>query len=208
MTIVLLSVLAASVVSLLRAIRVGDRLQEIISKNAASLTFVVLGVLRWSRGDAVGAWILAGLVFCAFGDALLLGKKTFDTGLAAFLIGHILYVAGFCAALPIENWSRPALIPLLLAGAMAIRWLWPHLGRKRLPVGAYVVAITIMVWGGFSVATAGVLPWRAAIGAGLFYLSDLAVARHRFVQESFVNRALGLPLYYTGQALLALLISA
>jgi len=41
------------------------------------------------------------------------------------------------------------------------------------------------------------------IGAILFYLSDLFVARHRFMKQEFVNRLLGLPLYYSGQFLLA-----
>jgi len=65
-----------------------------------------------------------------------------------------------------------------------------------------------MVWGGVSVSWAGALPWTAATGAILFYLSDLAVARHRFVHESFVNRVIGLPTYYLGQFLLALTIGA
>lgn len=73
---------------------------------------------------------------------------------------------------------------------------------------AYIVAITAMVWGGVSVSWAGALSWTAATGAILFYLSDLAVARHRFVHESFVNRAIGLPTYYLGQLLLALTIGA
>jgi hypothetical protein len=63
-----------------------------------------------------------------------------------------------------------------------------------------------MVWGGISAFTRGVLPWTAAAGAILFYVSDLAVARHRFIQRSFINRALGLPIYYLGQLLLALTI--
>jgi len=52
------------------------------------------------------------------------------------------------------------------------------------------------------------LPWTAAAGAALFYLSDLAVARQRFVHEDFINRALGLPTYYLGQLLLALTVGA
>ncbi|MEN8163997.1 MAG: lysoplasmalogenase family protein [Acidobacteriota bacterium] len=44
------------------------------------------------------------------------------------------------------------------------------------------------------------------MGATLFFLSDLAVARHRFVKEAFLNRAIGLPAYYAGQMLLALTI--
>jgi hypothetical protein len=36
-----------------------------------------------------------------------------------------------------------------------------------------------------------------------FYLSDLAVARDRFVARAFVNRLWGLPLYYAAQILFA-----
>jgi uncharacterized membrane protein YhhN len=40
-------------------------------------------------------------------------------------------------------------------------------------------------------------------GAALFYLSDLAVAADRFLGGSFPHYAWGLPLYYSGQLLLA-----
>ena len=70
----------------------------------------------------------------------------------------------------------------------------------------YIAAISLMVWGAASTLLREALPWTAAAGAGLFYLSDLAVARHRFVRPAFVNRALGLPAYYVGQLLLAFTI--
>ena len=44
-------------------------------------------------------------------------------------------------------------------------------------------------------------------GAIAFYLSDLTVARDRFVTRGFENRIVGLPLYYTGQVLLALSVA-
>ena len=44
--------------------------------------------------------------------------------------------------------------------------------------------------------------WLAS-GAVLFFVSDLAVARDKFVGASFVNRAWGLPAYYAGQLLIA-----
>ncbi len=207
-TVVLSSVMAAAVASLLRAIRVGDRTLEVISKTTASAAFVMLGLARWSPGNPVGAWLIAGLVLCAVGDLCLLSDRSFDLGLISFLLGHLAYVAGFHAALPIADWPLVILAPLALAGVGALAWLWPNLGRRRIPVAAYIVAITAMVWGGMSVSWAGALPWTAAAGAILFYLSDLAVARHRFVRPSFVNRALGLPLYYVGQLLLALTIGA
>jgi uncharacterized membrane protein YhhN len=40
-------------------------------------------------------------------------------------------------------------------------------------------------------------------GAVLFFVSDVAVARDRFVEPSWKNRAWGLPAYYAGQLLLA-----
>jgi uncharacterized membrane protein YhhN len=181
-TVILASIMAGAVISLLRAVRVEDRTQEVLSKTVASAAFVILGALRWSSGDIVGGWLVAGLAFCAVGDILLLGDRTFDVGLIAFLLGHALYVAA--------------------------RWLWPHLGRRRFSVLAYVLIISVMVWGGVSAFTEGALPWTAAAGALLFYLSDLAVARQRFVQKSLINRVLGLPTYYLGQLLLALTIGA
>ena len=40
------------------------------------------------------------------------------------------------------------------------------------------------------------------MGAIGFYLSDLSVARDRFVVSAFVNRLWGLPLYYAAQVAL------
>jgi uncharacterized membrane protein YhhN len=205
--LVVVAVTAGAVASLLAAIRAGDRVQEVASKAVASASFVALGLLRVDGAGAVGGWIVAGLVLCAVGDLLLLGSgRSFDLGLLSFLLGHCAYIGAFAAALPPSAWWRLAVVPLLLAAAGALRWLWPHLGRRRLPVVAYIVAISVMVWGAVAVVRAGVLPATVAPGAILFYLSDLAVARHRFVKAEFLNRGIGLPLYYAGQLLIAMAI--
>jgi len=46
---------------------------------------------------------------------------------------------------------------------------------------------------------------RAFILAGslCFYVSDVFVARDKFIKEEYQNQLLGLPLYYGGQFLLA-----
>jgi uncharacterized membrane protein YhhN len=207
-TVVLASVMAGAVVSLLHAIRIEDRPKEVISKAAASASFVVLGCVRWTPGDAGDTCLIAALTLCAVGDLCLIADQTFDLGLISFLIGHLLYVAGFAAALQLAHWPSWILVPLLLAGVLVAKWLWPYLGRRRVPVTAYAVTISVMVWGGVSAFARGALPWTAAAGALLFYLSDLAVARQRFVQPDFINRAFGLPTYYLGQLLLALTIGA
>lgn len=201
----LAAVTAGAVASLLTAIRAGDRTLEVVSKVAASASFVALGLLRWEGAGMVGAWLVVGLVLCAAGDLLLLGSgRSFDLGLLTFLLGHCAYVGAFATALPPSAWWRLVVAPLVLAAVAALRWLWPHLGRRRLPVAAYIVAISAMVWGAVAVARAGALPATVAVGAILFYLSDLAVARHRFVKAEFLNRGIGLPLYYAGQVLIAM----
>jgi len=196
--------IVGALAGLLRAIRVRDREAEVVFKTAASLLFVVLGAIAWSGDNPVATWILVGLALCALGDVLLIWDRTFDIGLISFLLGHIAYIAAFAAAVNVPEWSRWMLLPIALASSAALAWLWPHLGRRRPSVSAYVVVITIMVWAALAVASTGVLGWMIATGAVLFYLSDLTVARDRFVQSDFLNRAIGLPMYYAAQILIAL----
>ena len=72
----------------------------------------------------------------------------------------------------------------------------------RRPVWLYVVAIsTMMAMAAGACAVDG--NWLIPLGALLFLLSDLAVARDRFITPGFINRAWGLPMYFCGQVLLA-----
>jgi hypothetical protein len=69
-----------------------------------------------------------------------------------------------------------------------------------------VVVITLMVAAASSAIRSELSSTAQALvlgGAVAFYLSDLFVARDRFVVEGFTNRLVGLPLYYGGQYLLA-----
>lgn len=207
-TVAITIVIAISIVGVLRADRVKEKAPELVAKATASAAFVFLGILRWSAGDVVGTWILGGLVLCALGDLLLIGDRTFDAGLIAFLLGHVLYIGSFRAALPMGNWSTLVLAPLGILGLAIGWWLWPHLGRRRPSVLTYIFVITVMVWGAFSTSLSSALPWTAAAGASLFYLSDLGVARKRFVNDDPLNRYFSLPVYYAGQILLALTIGS
>jgi uncharacterized membrane protein YhhN len=76
-----------------------------------------------------------------------------------------------------------------------------------LPVVAYMVIITAMAVGAASLLkdeNAGFQGRAFAFaGAVLFYVSDIFVARHRFVAKAYVNRLAGLPLYYAAQFLIA-----
>jgi uncharacterized membrane protein YhhN len=203
---ILFGVMAGGVASLLYGIRTEHRVLETLSKVVASSCFVLLGWLRFSEGSSVDTWIVVGLVLCAAGDILLIFDRSFDLGLLSFLSGHVAYVVAFAAAAGIAGWPLLPLAPLAIIGLVTGRWLWPHLGHRRLSVTAYIVVISVMVWGAVAVAIKDALPWTIALGALLFYISDLAVARHRFIKTEFLNRALGLPAYYAGQFLIALSI--
>jgi uncharacterized membrane protein YhhN len=97
-------------------------------------------------------------------------------------------------------------VVFLVSGSVFL-WLRPHLGGMKIPVFFYVVIISLMVVGAWSLLIDGGLGIESRIviftGALLFYFSDIFVARDRFLKKEFLNRLIGLPLYYAGQFLLA-----
>jgi uncharacterized membrane protein YhhN len=178
----------------------------VVGKPAASAAFVIIGFVRWTSGDWFGTCMVGALVLCLAGDLFLLCDRTFFTGLVAFLAGHLAYLAAFHIALPVSSWSPLLLAPLAAVSLAVSWWLRPHLKAGRVRVYTYIAVISVMVWGAVASSFGDAVRWTAGVGAILFYLSDLAVARQRFVQPAFANRAFGLPAYYLGQLLLALAI--
>lgn len=174
----------------------GWRVARALGKGLASAGFLLLAALRLEP-DRHGVLVLAGLVLSAGGDLLLLGRarRVFLAGVGAFLAAHLAYAAAFAPR------SRPSLLVVALLAAAAgftVHRLWPRLGALRVPVVAYTGAISVML-----LLALGVPDWRVRLGAALFYASDLAVARDRFVAPGFRNHLVGIPLYYAGQLLLA-----
>jgi uncharacterized membrane protein YhhN len=167
-----------------------------IGKLGASASFLSLAIALGPHGR-FGLAILAALVLSLLGDALLLSarKPLFLAGLVAFLLAHVAYVVAFA---PVSRPSAIAGLVILAVTALVVRWLWPHADGMRAAVGAYAVVIAVML----SLAL-GVDRDAIRAGAVLFWLSDLTVARDRFVYETPSNRLVGLPLYYAGQLLLA-----
>lgn len=192
-----------AVAILLIAIRREQELLIWLTKPCASAVFVCLGLMRADFSSAFDLCLVAGLVLGWAGDVLLIDRRSFRLGLLTFLAGHAAYIVAFNTAQPWSHWSLAVLLPVAVAAAAATRWLWPHTKAMRGAVLAYIIIISVMAWGGVTLSLSGVLPITAGVGATLFFLSDLAVARHRFVKASFLNRAVGLPAYYAGQMLLA-----
>lgn len=206
---ILSAALALAVVALLVSERGGHRLGVWVSKTTASALFVAIALSLGALETPYGRLVLAGLGLSLAGDVLLIPKdpRSFRAGLAAFLFAHLLYVAAFIVHGVRWSWAGITVAPLSMVGWIVMRRLWPHVPRPlRGPVVAYVVAISAMLC--LALATLP-LAGTASIpaGAALFYLSDLSVARDRFVAPGFINRLWGLPAYYAGQVLLAWSVS-
>jgi len=174
----------------------GLRALRAATKVGASLGFVGLAV-SLGIGGSFDRWVLLALCLSLLGDALLLSPRRpfFLGGLAAFLLAHLAYAVAFAGAAELLAWP---VLPLAAAVALALGWLWPHLGDMKGPVTAYCLVIAAMVW-----LAMGMPAPAVRLGAVLFFLSDLLVARDRFVAPGFGNRLVGLPLYYAAQVLLA-----
>lgn len=179
---------------------------KVAAKLVAASAFVWAG-LYWGAFDSeYGRFVLAGLVLCLLGDALLLPEGSgpfFLAGLSAFLCGHIAYSMAF---LQLELQAHTALVAAgcaLVVAVLVLRWLWPRLaGPMQIAVPVYVAVIMAMVVLAWAAYAAGA-PLLLALGATGFALSDLAVARERFVILTFANRAWGLPAYFISQLLIA-----
>ncbi len=176
------------------------------TKPVAAGGFIAVALAVGALDTTYGSWIFAGLVLSFFGDVLLIPDDrpaSFKAGLASFLLGHVAYAIAFTQLAGDATVGVIALIVCVGAASIVLRWLWGHLSADmRIPVVAYVVVISTMLVLATSSAVAEV---RADIfvGAFLFYLSDLSVARDRFVAPGFWNGAWGLPAYFAGQLVLA-----
>jgi uncharacterized membrane protein YhhN len=199
---VLIAIVVVAVAALVTAERNGRRSQAVLAKTIASAGFVVLALTRSQLSTPYDRWILAGLVACMIGDVLLAVPRAFPAGLASFLVGHLGFIVAFSTLVPPRGWPPLAGATLAVASVAAAIWLWPHLGAMRVAVLAYIGVITVMAWG--ATAASGRAGWMTFAAGLLFYVSDLAVARDRFVLGRFSYRAWGLPAYYLAQVLFAL----
>ncbi len=190
-----------------------------VFKPSASIGFLVLawamGALE--SGNAYGQLVFAGLVLSFFGDVFLLAGERpalFLSGLASFLLGHVAYAAAFLVH-GVAPTPTITMAVLLVPIAFAVwRWLAPHLPKDMVaPVIAYIVVISSMEALATGATFEAGFDWRGGgplmlLGATLFWISDLAVARRQFVDPSPASSVWGLPLYYAGQVLLALSVIA
>ena len=189
--------------------KTGNQKRKLPTKTVLSCLFIFTALVQAHLIPVYYYFLILGLIFCLGGDVFLAlpREKMFLFGLVSFLLGHLLYVICFFYVADISQWTWIGCLVGLLVSGLVFFWLRPHLGSMLIPVIAYIIVITVMVIGAWTVLgdtqlnDAGRL--LVFIGAVSFYLSDLFVARDRFLKSEFTNRLIGLPLYYCGQFLLA-----
>ncbi len=186
---------------------------RVFTKPAVILALLVGFTLAggWSGQNY---WFGLGLAFSLVGDVLLmLPPGAFMSGLAAFLVAHILYILGFSQGLTFPGWSFLYPIAILAAADFFIyrrlrravisrprgRWM-------RFPMHLYQIIISLMV------VTALMTLWRvdwprtgawlASLGALSFLVSDTILANNRFVNPIPGGRLLVIISYHVGQAAL------
>jgi uncharacterized membrane protein YhhN len=155
-------------------------------------TLLVYFNLNVSRRHHSSSKVLANvaMLFALVGDILLLlkGDLYFMAGLICFLVVHIVLAAYFTKmnSLKLKNseYFFGALIPLLIVGAICIRFIHPFLGHLEIPVIIYSFVIILM-----AATAANVLAEKKTINlaakyflpaALLLVLSDLTLALNKF----------------------------
>lgn len=203
--------LAVLVISISAAFAIWGKFQrnQFIHYAFKPLTMVLIISLAWERvtawPSAYGHFILAGLCLSLLGDVfLMLPARFFRPGLLAFMAAQVLYILAFSRGL--RSVSIPALLFILVYGALVFLFLFRSLGRYRWPVFAYVLVISAMAWLAFnrhqSVSERESL--MALIGAFLFLFSDTLNAFNRFKKPFKPAPVLILAPYFAAQLLIAL----
>jgi uncharacterized membrane protein YhhN len=188
----------------------GERRKGLVPvKSTLSLLFILAVIVQPHPMLTFYQLVLAGLLLCLGGDVFLAlpQRRMFLYGLICFLLGHLFYILGFFYVARTNQWTWIGLVTVFVISFRVYVWLLPHLGAMKTPVLLYVIVITVMACGAWSVLGSPqlALPGRIMLFAGAlsFYFSDIFVARDRFIHKGFLNRLMGLPMYYIGQFLLA-----
>jgi uncharacterized membrane protein YhhN len=214
MSVLQLVLVALSAISAVAAISVVYRNRKLYAflKLLTTILIIGAGLASARHFGTFQIALVAGLFFCLLGDIFLLEDKTFVLGLASFLAGHLCFITGFgivnhsAGGMLSEAWI---LLPLLVYGAAMYLILAPHLGKMKLPVVVYMVAILLMAWQALTFGVnVGGMATLASAGAVLFVISDSTLAYNRFRREFMPAELLILSTYWSAILLIALSVQA
>jgi uncharacterized membrane protein YhhN len=175
-----------------------------ILKPLTMVLICLTAILGGSDLSVYKVMIIGGLVCSLTGDIfLMLPADRFLPGLIAFLFAHLCYITAFAADINELSWWP--LIPLIIWGIGFYLFIYPSLGKLKIPVIFYVVIILVMTWLAWErwIQTGQIETQLVLIGAVLFVISDTILAANRFKGAFKPAQALNLVTYFAAQWLIA-----
>jgi uncharacterized membrane protein YhhN len=179
----------------------------------AVIAMALLALLEPAQDPTYTTGVLLGLLLSFGGDVALMfqeNRRAFMIGLGLFLLAHVAYAVVFAVLGRVSAWDALSTAALLAAGVGFYARIKPGLGTMKWPVIAYIVVISVMVSRAASALVSPVFgrgqAAMVAVGAILFYVSDIILAANRFWKPWKYNR-ISLAFYYSGQMLIALAAS-
>ncbi|MBT8367372.1 MAG: lysoplasmalogenase, partial [Deltaproteobacteria bacterium] len=146
-------------------------------KTILSCLFILTVVIQSRPVATYYLFLLAGMLFCLGGDVFLAlpQSRMFLWGLVSFLVGHVFYVIAFGRTAGTNQWTLIGLTISLIASGAVYLWLRPHLGTMKIAVICYMVVISAMAVGAWSMLGADHLKLSGRVlacgGALSFFVS-------------------------------------
>jgi uncharacterized membrane protein YhhN len=186
----------------------GSRLQAFIFKASVIPVLIIIFILnRGVHRSTDDTLMLVGLAASSAGDIMLTSKSPafFKTGIAFFMLTHIMYIMVFIHTGNNFIFERPVLlIPLVAYEALLIIYLFSRLGTMKAPVIVYSTVIMTMLAAAINRYDA--VPaksfFMALTGAILFVISDSALAVNRFRKPFRLHQLVVMLTYITAQYLI------
>jgi uncharacterized membrane protein YhhN len=182
----------------------------LLFKPLTTVLILALAILTPRTDSRYQLAVCVGLALSIAGDVfLMLPGDRFLPGLVSFLLAHLAYLGAFTRSLQ----PGAAVAPVAaygVVGAAVLALLWPGLGRPlRAPVAVYVATIALMAGTALArwLELGGDPPLAAAVGAGLFLLSDALLALDRFRWRFRWARVAVLGTYWAAQFLIAVSVA-
>lgn len=186
-------------------------------KIVTSCLFVILGVISYKKGKSnkkYSLYIILGLIFSMFGDTFLVIDKNqgicFYLGVAAFAIGHVMYIIGFssCTKFTLRDFILFVIILTPIVLTMVIGEF--DFNGMFIVIVVYAMIICFMVSKALSLTKYYSDNKKAVImtiaGAFMFLISDIILLFLFFYTKEYMllREEANWIIYYPGQAILAM----
>jgi uncharacterized membrane protein YhhN len=188
------------------AVARADRRTEGWAKPATLAALVLAAAVSDAGSESAGLLMLVALGFGLLGDIALLDDSVerFRVGLAAFLVGHAVWIWSFVElGLPRPAWAWLGVVALVVS-AVVTRRVAPNAHRDHGPSVSGPIVVYTLVIGAMLICAWFTGEPLVAAGATIFVASDTTLSIDRFVRPVPRGHLIVMVTYHLGQALMVL----